>query len=398
MIGKIRVNLNFLIDSLLCVYIVSLYLFTYREGLNDISNLIAGILIIMIWFRNAVIRKKIKTSFYTTSFLVFVIVCYISSFYAISSETSLVMTRTLLLIWVLIFSIYNYIDDFKGVRKVINYYIVAGLLASLYILVTSDWSTIGRFGEQLGNVNSVGLMIGFAFIFTSYYISSEKKYSLIPIATIMLPVILITGSRKAIILISGAVLLMVVIRKGLVFKSRVLKTTIAIILVLLLIFVTFNVEPLYQILGVRLEGFIQLFVDPSEIDSSLNTRIYMLQSGIDYFLEKPFLGYGINNYRFLYAEEVYGIETYSHNNIIELLVGIGLIGTIIYHYNLLLLLFRGMKNYYKKLNTDIYLPVIVITIMYILLSPTMIFYYSKHINIILILLGVIVMNEKKLVK
>ena len=56
----------------------------------------------------------------------------------------------------------------------------------------------------------------------------------------------------------------------------------------------------------------------------------MIQYGMDYFKERPLLGHGIENFRYLYAQEV-GKETYSHNNYIELLVNNGIVGLLLYY-------------------------------------------------------------------
>jgi O-antigen ligase len=55
----------------------------------------------------------------------------------------------------------------------------------------------------------------------------------------------------------------------------------------------------------------------------------MISHGWDLFLKEPVLGYGLNNFSILFAK-ILG-EGYAHNNYIELLVDLGMIGTIAYY-------------------------------------------------------------------
>jgi len=71
-------------------------------------------------------------------------------------------------------------------------------------------------------------------------------------------------------------------------------------------------------------------------------RDVLVDKGIEYFAEAPIFGYGINNYRELNGQET-GLYTYSHNTTIELLVGIGFIGPILFY----LIYFNLFKTFLK---------------------------------------------------
>jgi O-antigen ligase len=61
-------------------------------------------------------------------------------------------------------------------------------------------------------------------------------------------------------------------------------------------------------------------------DSSYRTRTEMIRQGIELWLQAPLFGNGLDSFRALSGQ-----ETYSHNNYVELLCGIGLVGTLLFY-------------------------------------------------------------------
>jgi O-antigen ligase len=59
-------------------------------------------------------------------------------------------------------------------------------------------------------------------------------------------------------------------------------------------------------------------------------RIGLAKTGLELFKNRPILGAGINNFAALFGS-LAGVYTYAHNNYIELLVGVGLFGFVIYY-------------------------------------------------------------------
>jgi O-antigen ligase len=84
-----------------------------------------------------------------------------------------------------------------------------------------------------------------------------------------------------------------------------------------------------------------------------------------------------------------GIETYAHNNYIELMVGTGIFGVLIYYLTHIIVLkdlFRASKrNMYKTLCFTF----IAIIVSYIILAPTLVYYYGKHFSFLLAIASVV---------
>jgi O-antigen ligase len=99
-----------------------------------------------------------------------------------------------------------------------------------------------------------------------------------------------------------------------------------------------NNTDLYNVLGVRIEQLLNALSGEGNVDNSTIVRFQMIDEGINLFKERPFLGYGIDNYA-----SISTFSTYSHNNYIELLVGVGIFGTVIYYSLYVSIFFKLIK-------------------------------------------------------
>jgi len=381
--------LDILIDKIIFLYIISLYIFSFKEDLNLISNFLAGILILLINLEILIVGRKIYINNFLIIYFIFTVFAMVSSIYAIDSSTALQKAITLFLIFILIFSLANYIYKKNNIKKMLDYFSFAGVISSIYILFSSDLSNIKRYGEELGNVNSVGIIIGISTLILIYNLLFENKNVHINILLILLnlTVILMTGSRKAIIFITVCTFLMIFINsKYDIFKK--IKTTFLLIITVYFIYNLIYInETLYKIIGVRLENLIEFLNGNGTSEGSINVRSDMIKYGFNWFLENPIIGYGIDNYRFLYSRQLGTFPTYSHNNYIELMVGLGSIGTILFYSSHIIVLFSLYNNIRKKKgNVNSYESLFIgIIFSYLILSTGMVYYYEKHISILLLM-------------
>jgi O-antigen ligase len=279
-------------------------------------------------------------------------------------------------------SLVNYIDKKDKIIYLMKCFVVSGVVSSIYILLTSDFSIITRFGNQLTNVNAVGLMIVISAVFSLYFILEEKKYIYILFMVLNLVIILLTGSRKSLLFIGFAIIIMLISRKkiGTHNTFKILLGSFAIFFIGL--YIINEVPIFYQIIGRRMENLLSFVFGEGTKEGSINIRYYMMQVGFDSFKERPFIGYGLNNFRFLFASVPGGRETYAHNNIIELLVGIGFFGTVFYYISQIIViknLFKASKNISKTLCYSF----LAIILGYLFMSVGLVYYYDKHISILL---------------
>lgn len=386
-----KITISNCINILIQLYILSLYIFTYREGYNSISNVIAGLLITLILFNNIFKRKRIVVNGFIVAYILFLIICLISILFAVDQNVAFIKVRTLFLLALLMFSIINYIDSIEKLDKLISGFIFSGLIASIYIVITSDFSQIARFGDYLGNVNAVGMIIGISATFSFYRFLEQKKLIYLIILIIMFVMILLTGSRKSIlfILMNVVIILYLKNRDSGKITTKIKFLILCFLILLITSYLIFNVPYFYRIIGKRIENLILYLFGGEIMEGSINLRAYMISTGLKFFKQSPLLGFGIDNYRKLFSQVPDGRYTYAHNNIIELLVDTGIIGVIVYYLTHLLVLrnlFRVSKA--SEFNIVSY-TLIAIIISYIILSIALVYYDSKHFSILLAVASIV---------
>lgn len=378
-----KVSLNNFINSVLFIYILSIYLLTYREGLNIISNTIAFLLVATIWLNFLITKRKLAFNKILLLFLLFILFCIISVFFAIEQGRSVPMIKTLILIYIVMISLVNYIDNLEKIEKTINYFVYSGVITSFYIFAISDFSQITRFGSELGNENAIGMIIGLSATFSFYCLLNKRKFIHIVFLLIMIPTLLLTGSRQALLFLFFNILIMMYLKYRGDIRKTILLIIVSVLLLITVSYIIFNVPFFYQIIGERTEQMVNFISGEGKIDDSVKLRAYMAKSGIEMFKNKPFTGYGINNFRILFNSVPGGRDTYAHNNFIELLVGIGIIGAIIYYLIYFCLLANLLINAKQIAKRDLSYIFIAIIISYIIMSVSTVYYYNKHISFLL---------------
>lgn len=213
--------------------------------------------------------------------------------------------------------------------SIIKPFVVAGLF-SMTVLVIREGTNliIGglRIGETLsGNSNTVGFNFGLISLLTVWGYCIYRKKSYLVLFAILALFVLVTGSKKALIIIIFDFIMMIVYQKrdvGIWLKSGI---GLAIIL-----YLVFNVNYFYNIIGVRIESMFYTWTRGSSVpfySYSTEMRAYMIREGFGYFLRHPVFGGG---YNYFYANTSTAYD-YSHCNYIELLCSFGSVGTLLYY-------------------------------------------------------------------
>src|SRR5699024_1009444 len=304
------------------------------------------IFINIIW---TIITSGIVRSKYLLWLTMVVFLVLASSFWAFDRNYAFEGIKTIFvtyLIFILLLLFVKCETDFYNILKI---FILTQIMNILFIFYNLDLSSLGesRIGSaELGgdwNANRIGLLMSFAGFSSFVLIFKEnnilKKYMLFLLVLLFGTVSLLTGSKKALFILIFSVAFFYTIYS----KSNKLTKIIAIALyVFLFYYMIMNVPMLYEALGSRVDEFILTSTGQSTLDKSSQIRFSLVQYGVEIFKDRPLLGHGINNFRPLYGH-LTGWYTYSHNNYIEMLVGLGIIGTIIYYSMYIYILVKTFK-------------------------------------------------------
>ena len=284
----------------------------------------------LICFRLCLLKSNIFLNDYTKYYFYFTIWCIFSLLWSVSFEDAvgnIVMVIKCLLIFL-------YFTNVKiSLRFVCFIYVIINSIDALVLLPNIDLMSILERGSRgthvvMGvtwSINIICTMFSFSVFFLFLFYTHEKnayrKSLYLLISAPLFYDIFLLGSRQALILSFGSIILYYVI-KGFQkpTQKNILRILLTLSLVALILTYVINDPFLNQTIGRRL---VRTYID----EASDNGRIELIREGFSNFLYSPLLGTGLGSYRIL----IHNVNAYAHNNYIELLVSCGVVGCAVYH-------------------------------------------------------------------
>lgn len=296
-----------------------------------------------------------------------------------------------------ILATYNYLKSSPGnIKKLLKVYLVVSLFLIVFVLMHIDQIESGtRLGQQVDeslgeegalNSNLIAINLCYALYAGFVLFFQGKKSKLVKVAVLgasafVVYLILLTGSRKAIILLLLPFIIQPLLNKNI--GKKLLLIPIAAGVAALGFYLIMYVPILYEAIGVRFEDAINV-VTGSTVGGEDISRAMLIEYGIEWFKERPALGYGINCFRVL-SDKTWmfgGKNFYAHNNYLELLVDVGVIGTLIY-YSCYFYLWKKLKGHFADNPLNKWVAILIVVQLF--LDFAMVSYYSFNSNLILCL-------------
>ncbi len=228
-------------------------------------------------------------------------------------------------------------EDIDAVLKLI---ISSLIYMSILLLIRLPFESLGkvRIGSAIGlNPNSVGMMSAFGSCICLYLLTGSRKTYLklyyIFIFVLLVFFTLLSGSRKAIgiHLVTVGFYIVAIQKREKTVKSLFIHMAaigfIAIYAYMLLVLIMEN-DMLYRVMGRRLVSM----VEKGTSEKSLGERQYFITEGLNLFSQQPIIGVGANNFVQHMKDVEFSHQAYSHNNFIELLSTLGIIGFVSYYW------------------------------------------------------------------
>lgn len=375
----------------LLLYLVTMNSFQVGTGLDPIIKKISFGLLIMVFvinFKNIQIKK-------TTLYLVLFWFFYFSSLLW-ASNVDYVIDYLNVAVYTILLSVVisSYITDTDDIMNVMKVIICSLIITIVILLIRTPLQSLGseRIGDALGiHPNSFGSKMAYGSLISLFlFHNSKNKEGKKNIICLFLMLVFIgftilSGSKLAIFVsLIGIILYEVLITKGF---SVFLKTAVILIMVYGMYTLIMNNSTLYNLIGYRIETFFMSLSGVSANttgDFSTYEREFYINKAIELFKINPIIGYGGNNFRAFMGEISYSHITYSHNNYLEMLSTLGLIGFILYYYpwikNLIQLLFSKSFKIIDKYKLK-YLFIILFSVKLIADFAT-ISYMDEFVNVI----------------
>ena len=276
---------------------------------------------------------SIRMGLHAWWYLIFTCAGILSYFYAADQTHTLNSLKECFQVLIISVLIFNLMINQKRIHAVMAALSLAPLILYFYLMATGQLNTDGeRLGQTMAvNANVFASVYMIAAISSVYFVFFyEKKwvrFCFVLFLVMQIHTLALSGGRKYFLLPVILFCVMMVIRRDKRGRKQLLKNMlIAVGIIAAVVWAVFEVEVLYQTIGHRFEGFIKyLNGEGAEDYSSLARRLFKEQA-IELWLEAPMLGSGLDSFR-----TVSGLDVHCHNNYLELLCDVGLIGTTIYY-------------------------------------------------------------------
>ena len=385
------------------ISIISLTLWIYAIAavVTDEGSMLmkfSRLLLIGIFFICLCIKKKLHHNAYILSMGVFCIIAAFSTNWAISKTYANAMGKTLLINLVCMYSLFYIIDGKRErIEELLKAFVIAPLILELRVIATGGlfaFSSVRKTGNINGN--TVGICAAFGLCFAVYFLlkgRSKQWFRFLAFANLL--VVILSSSRKAILCFVIPLAMIYVFDN----KDNIVKNASKIVVALLAgaigYYALLHISFLYSMAGHRVESMIAgILGTDAVVDSSTSTRLNLIQWGLEWFKERKWLGYGIDNYRFVLHSfhSNWSLAYYAHNNYVELLVDVGLIGTIAYYFNYIKIMAISVANVRKIAKTE--LLFIGVFVALLISEYGLVTYYDKYVQVVLIIIWMFIVPLK----
>lgn len=241
-------------------------------------------------------------------------------------------------------------DDSKRINLFLVCMMVSPLLLMLRVGISNGFFVFFDtrvVGETSANTIGMTAALAFCLSFVSFTQRAlTPRWISSTFLALNLAITILSASRKALVILVLVVVIYSILLPGAHAASRIFRAVLVSVSALIGYGLIMYVDPLYRLVGHRIETMINGLIGTGEVDDSTQTRMGLIEYGVGWFREKPWLGYGGDNFRALMEVYYPGRPTeYSHNNFIELLVNFGVIGLVLFYWIYYTIIRTGFKKH-----------------------------------------------------
>lgn len=331
--NKTKISLS---EILLFFYVLSTIIFFGDERSTFIPKILAFLTIVSFFFNEILLKRNIlKFPFPLVVFFILLLFSFINSDYNTQTITSLI---SFTLVFIMSFTIVNMLMR-TGDYRAIEFAVYFGILYNFLLVYSKNGVLLNifqyaRLGGTFGNANVFGFVFVVSTIFALIRLMNFSKdddkilIKYFVFAGIIFlniwGIIFYSKSKTAIIVFVIIMAVWSLIR--LAFSKKYNKI-IYLIIILVIGLVTFNLISSAIIQTNRFNIISSnLYFNSSGGIASDVMRLRMIDDGVSLWLKRPVIGWGFDQFRYI---SFYG--TYSHNNYIELLCNLGIVGFVLFY-------------------------------------------------------------------
>lgn len=324
-----QININKILPTILGFYVMCVLVLDDLPMLYMFSNIVFAFLVMLtLMQRNFTVHR----SAFTFSIVALMVWTGMSLCWCDDSDAVIGDIKKQILFLILVFALTHLIHKKSDFQVIFKWFIIAGIVYFVWLMFSYGFQYFisqilagNRIGDEFLQLNKLAMNCAIIFIISlNLLLYKKKKVYIIPMI-MMLFLMLGAESRRAfLVLIICSVLSYILYIKE---ETRSRKKIVKIIIGITIIFITvhlFNNSALFKSLNNRFEEF-------QNTESQDTLREKYLEYGYQSFLEHPILGLGSGNSHIITLAAA-GKKTYLHNNYMEMLVNLGIVGFLIYYF------------------------------------------------------------------
>jgi O-antigen ligase len=260
-------------------------------------------------------------------------------------------------------------EAYGGTGPVVEYSLYLAVLCTfVYNLFSNEVPLDGRIGSTLLNANAYAQVLMFGVLFAlrqglrgsvGHRMGWRHSLALVVFVGLSLyGIVALTGSRKGIIMtiVAGSLVAVYWVWQQPIRRRLLISILVAAALAAI-------GYALYQSPQTARISEISSFLQGENVtDTGLVKRGGMLEDAVDLWLQRPFTGWGLDQFR-----NVSGWDTYSHDNYVELLANQGIVGCLLYlmiYVSALVSLARSLRwSRDADLSADVFWAIVVVLVM-----------------------------------
>ena len=264
--------------------------------------------------------------------------------------------------------------------------ILGGIIVSILTLFI-EGSTFGRLRTgsiSVGSGPTFGAIIMVAFVCSVWRImrKKERRSLFIVIAIFLYTMIVLSGSRRIIILCPLFLLITVMLNRNIKKSKKMLFMMLALSVSVLALYIVMTNETFYNLAGWRIESMINSFFSSSGTitDASMRERNIMKEYAMFLFNERPLFGYGVHGFAYMF-KFYYGNMVYSHCGFTEILSCYGVVGFVIF-YSIFMIIFKNIGK--RLLNSELYIQILLLFSIFALMTEFYTIIFLTPYNIVML--------------
>ena len=326
------------------IFFFALSLGFSRDGNVFIFHFAFGILSIVAFLLYFQSIKKVKIPFLIKGYFLFVLYAGLSVYWAIDQQLAQAMFWRVAAIsyLLLLFYLLNEKYDLKTyfVQGLVSLVVLNFVLYFSPLILSSMIEGSLRYSGTFSNSNELAVVVLFTIFFYTKLrqdntFTSSPLYYLFLVLSVFL--IFTTGSRKGFVF--GLLIVFFSILCSRKSRSKFLFITGYILGGTIVGYFAISTGFLGDLETVERLSEFKEFLNGGEGDGSTRWRFYFMQEGIEIFTQNPFFGVGLDNF-----QTFFGKDLYAHNNYVEILADLGILG-FFFLYAIYLYLFIFLKRH-----------------------------------------------------